>query len=221
MAPPASRRFLRTDSSLSTRDVRQHLDVRGADGLGRDQEDEDLSRLAVGGFEVDAFLRNRARGQHPIHGLRLAVGDRHPVADTGGHHGLAAQDTVQDLPLAPEPMGGFQQIHQLDHHFALGLGPEAGVDRLGAEQLGERHGLSLGQQSESRQWLVTYGPLESSVKAFHPRRERWWRGIESASRTRRAASKFRRDRRQDIVTSACDWGSRVIVLDRRRPRRSP
>ena len=82
--------------------------------LGRDEEHEQVYGSAVLGLEIEPLLAHRAGRRHAIHRPRLAVRDRDPVADAGGHHRLSAHDAVEDLALALEAVGGLQKLHQLD-----------------------------------------------------------------------------------------------------------
>ena len=82
------------------RDARQRLEVIGAGGFRRQQQKNQIHRLAVERLEIDRPLQPREQSEQAAEFRQLAMRDRHAIAHRGGTELLALQQNFQNRALA-------------------------------------------------------------------------------------------------------------------------
>ena len=80
-------------------DAGQRLEVVGAGALRREQQEEQVDRLAVEGLEVDRLVEAREQAEQAVELRQLAVRDGDAVADAGRAEALALQQRLEDRAL--------------------------------------------------------------------------------------------------------------------------
>ena len=100
--------------------------------LGRDQQEEDIDRLAVQGREIDAAARQGDRADQAMERRMPRVGNRHALTDARRAELLAAEDGPDHAlhVVVGQPAGAVQAADHLANRLFLAGGLQVDDDRL-------------------------------------------------------------------------------------------
>jgi hypothetical protein len=120
------------------RDAGQRFEVIGAGAFGRQQEKDQIDRLAVERLEIDRPIEPREQSEQPAEIRHLAVGNGDAVADSRGAELFALHQDLENglLALAGEHRGTRRELVQ---RLLLIVDLEGGQDRVRCDEIGERH----------------------------------------------------------------------------------
>src|SRR5262249_10647609 len=116
----------------------ERLEMVGTGGLGREQQKDQIDRLAVERLELDRPIEPGEQPEQPFELRQLAMRDGDAVADAGGAELLALLQDLEDLALAlAGELGG--ACRELLDRLLLAVDLKRGNDRLRRNEIGERH----------------------------------------------------------------------------------
>src|SRR5580700_11829709 len=110
----------------------------GAGAFGREQEKDQVDRLAVERLEIDRSVEPREQSEQAAEVRHLAVGNGDAVADGRGAELFALHQDLENglLVLAAEQGGARRELVQ---RLLLIVDLERGQDRVRCNEIGERH----------------------------------------------------------------------------------
>ncbi len=120
------------------RDAGQRFEVIGAGAFGRQQEKDQIDRLAVERLEIDRPVEPREQSEQAGQVRHLAVGNGDAVADGRGAELFALHQDLENglLTLAGEHGGARRKLMQ---RLFLVVDLERGQDRVRCNEIVERH----------------------------------------------------------------------------------
>ena len=121
------------------RHARQRLEVIGAGGFRRQQQKNQIDRLAVERLEIDRPLQPREQPEQAAELRQLAVRNGDAVADRGGAELLALQQDFQNRALVLAGEFGRARGEFLDRLLFI-VDLERRNNRVRRDEIGERHG---------------------------------------------------------------------------------
>ena len=121
------------------RNARQRLQVVGARGFRRQQQENQIDRLAVERLEIDRLVQPREQAEQPTELRQLAVRNGDAIADAGRAELLALQQHFEDRALVLAGQFGRARGQLLDR-LLLAVDLERRNDRVRRDEIGERHG---------------------------------------------------------------------------------
>ena len=109
--------------------------------LGRDQQEEDIDRLAVQGREIDPAARQGDRADQPLERRMPGMRHRHPLADPRRAQLLAAEDGPDHAlhVVVGQPAGAVEAADHLADRLLLAGGLQVHEDRLSYHEIQELH----------------------------------------------------------------------------------
>src|SRR5690606_17408117 len=110
----------------------------GAGTFRREQQKDQVDRLAIERFEIDRLLKPRKETDETIELGELAVRDGNATADAGRAEPLAMPQGFENFPLAAAALGS-RTRRQFLQRLLLVLHLERGQNRVRGQKIVERH----------------------------------------------------------------------------------
>ena len=118
------------------------VEVIGTSRFGREQQENEIDRLAVQRFKVDGPFQAGKQAKQLVELRELAMGDGNAVADAGRAELLPLQQRLENHPLALA--GQFRGAGgQFLDHLLLAGDLQCRNDRVRRHKVGERHELPV------------------------------------------------------------------------------
>src|SRR5450755_3179804 len=125
-------------------DSRQRFEVIGARAFRRQQQEHQVDRLAVHRLEIDRALEAGKKPEQLFQLGKLAVRDGDAIADGGGSQFFALQQHLENRAFVlPGQDGGPRR--QFLQRLLLAVDLQRRENRLGCDQIGNRHGAFRGE----------------------------------------------------------------------------
>jgi hypothetical protein len=112
--------------------------VIGACAFGREQQENQIDRLAVERFEINRLFKPRKKTDEAVELCELAMRNRDATADTGRAEPLAVPQRFKNLALAAATLRR-RTRRQFLQRLLFGLHLERGQNRVRGQKIVERH----------------------------------------------------------------------------------
>src|SRR3984957_11674974 len=147
------------------RDPRQRLQGIGARAFRRQQQEHEVHRLAVHRLEIDRAFEPGKQAEQFFQLGKLAVRDGDAIADGGGSELLPLQQNLENRAFVLSGQHGGARRQFLQRLF-LAVDLQRREDRLGCDQIGNRHGAFRGEFSRQvTRWASDQRRQEDGQKA--------------------------------------------------------